>query len=120
LVDHPEQFSAKSSLATFLYSATVHACLNRLRNERTRARLIAEHAVALPTPQPAPSVEHEVELRALLVRLPDELAQVAVYQLGDEMTQEEIAETMGCSRRRVRSLLAQLELALAAERAAAS
>jgi RNA polymerase sigma-70 factor (ECF subfamily) len=112
LVDHPEQFGAQSALSTWLYSATVHRCLNRLRNERTRARLLTDRAGSLPGPQHAPSAEHVVDLRALLLRLPPELAQVAVYQLADEMTQDEIAETMGCSRRQVRKLLDRLAEAL--------
>ena len=115
LVDHPEQFAARSALATWLYSATVHRCLNRLRDERTRTRLLAERASALPGPRHAPSAEHAVELRALLLRLPEERAQLAVYQLADEMSQDEIAELMGCSRRQVRNLLARLAEALAAE-----
>jgi len=115
LVDHPEQFGAQSALSTWLYSATVNRCLNRLRDERTRARLLRERAGALPGPQHPPGAEHVVELRALLLRLPPELAQLAVYQLADEMSQDEIAEVMGCSRRQVRNLLARLAQALAAE-----
>jgi RNA polymerase sigma factor (sigma-70 family) len=120
LVDHPEQFAARSSLATWLYRATVNRCLNRLRDERTHTRLIAEGSDALPLPRQRASAEHLFELRRLLLRLPEELAQVAVYKLADEMSQDEIAETLGCSRRRVRHLLEQLERALAAERVAAS
>lgn len=122
LVDHPEQFAARSSLATWLYRATVNRCLNRLRDERTRTRLIdaAEGSDALPLPRQRASAEHLFELRQLLLRLPEELAQVAVFKLADEMSQDEIAETLGCSRRQVRNLLEELELALAAERVAAS
>jgi DNA-directed RNA polymerase specialized sigma24 family protein len=54
-----------------------------------------------------------LELRALLLQLPDELARVAVYQLADELSQDEIAEVMGCSRRQVRKLMARLADALA-------
>src|SRR5262245_13555858 len=65
LVDHPEQFAAKSSLATWLYRATVNRCLNRLRDERTRARLIgaAEGSDTLPLPRQRASAEHLYELR---------------------------------------------------------
>jgi RNA polymerase sigma-70 factor (ECF subfamily) len=120
LVDHPEQFAAKSALTTWLYSATVHRCLNRLRDARNRARLREACGDALPRPQPAPSPEQVVELRALLLRLPEELAQVAVYQLADEMSQDEIAQTMACSRRKVRELLARMAQALAADEVAQS
>jgi RNA polymerase sigma factor (sigma-70 family) len=120
LIDHPEQFAARSALSTWLYRATLHRCFNRLRDQRTRARLMAERTDELPLPRASSAPEHVVELRSLLLRLPDELAEVAVYQLADELTQSEIAEVMGCSRRRVRDLIEQLERALAAERVAAS
>src|SRR5688572_26052095 len=42
LFEAPHQFRGKSSLSTFLYSATTHACLNRVRNQRNRERLIHE------------------------------------------------------------------------------
>src|SRR3954469_15172668 len=35
-----ERFEGKSSISTYLYSVTTHACLNWLRNRRTRARLL--------------------------------------------------------------------------------
>src|SRR5262245_9365437 len=41
LLARPEQFAGKSSVTTFLYSATTHLCLNRLRDGATRARLLA-------------------------------------------------------------------------------
>ena len=112
LIDRPEQFGQRSALSTWLYSATVHRCLNRLRDERARARLLAERAVADASAAQASSAEGITELRALLLRLPEELAQVAVHQLVDEMSQDEIAEVMGCSRRQVRKLLARLSQAL--------
>jgi len=116
LVDHPEQFAAQSALSTWLYSATVHRCLNRLRDERNRARLLVAQSEVWPLPGQAASPEHVALLREQLVRLPIELAQVAVYQLADEMSQDEIAEAMGCSRRQVRKLLERLEQALTAQR----
>lgn len=55
-----------------------------------------------------PSPEGLVQLRAWLESLPEELARVAVYHHLDEMTQEEIAELLGCSRQWVGKLLARL------------
>ena len=45
----------------------------------------------------------------LLAQLPDQLAQVAVYYYFDEMTHEEIAELVGCSRRQVGNLVQQVQ-----------
>lgn len=111
LHEKPDQFRGQSSIATYLYSATTHCCLARLRNEANRRRLRAEF---LPDPEddvevPRVSPETAVLARRLLARLPDNLAQVAVYTAVDGMTQDEIAETMGCSRRRVRELIDQLK-----------
>jgi RNA polymerase sigma factor (sigma-70 family) len=119
LIDHPEQFAGKSSLTTWLYSVTTHSCLNRLRNQRTRAALLATQSGALPLPAQRASPDRLLELRELLVRLPEELAQVAVLLFADEMSQHEIAEVMACSRRHVRTLVVRLERALSAVREAA-
>lgn len=110
LHEKPDQFRGRSSIVTYLYSATTHCCLARLRNEANRTRLRAEH---LPDPEDDGEVsrvspETAVLARHLLTRLPDKLAQVAVFAAVDGMTQDEIAETMGCSRRRVRELIDQL------------
>jgi RNA polymerase sigma-70 factor (ECF subfamily) len=40
--------------------------------------------------------------------VPEELAQAAVYYYADEMTHEEIAEVLRCSRRHVGDLLERL------------
>lgn len=120
LLDRPEQFAGKSSLSTWLYSATTHLCLNRLRNGRTQSRLATERAGAFSSPSRPPPADEIAELRNLLVRLPEDLAHVAVYYFGDEMTHEEIAEVLGCSRRHVGHLLERLERAMAFEKNGAS
>jgi RNA polymerase sigma factor (sigma-70 family) len=111
LHEKPAQFRGQSSMLTYLYAATTHSCLARLRNERNRRRLRAEH---LPDPEADPEVprvspEARVLLRSLLAELPENLAQVAVYLAVDGMTQDEIAEAMGCSRRRARELIDELK-----------
>ena len=108
LWERPEQFGGMSAMTTFLYSTATHACLNRLRNARTRARLLAEHATGDEATVTPARAEHVVALRELLVTLPDELARAAVYYYLDEMTYDEIAVAMRCSRRQVANLLKRL------------
>jgi RNA polymerase sigma-70 factor (ECF subfamily) len=108
LLASPEQFGQRSSAVTFLYAATTHLCLNRIRDRRTRARLLETRIAPTLDPGLAPSSEQALAVRQLLARLPEELAEVAVYAYFDELTQEEIAETMGCSRRHVQNLLERL------------
>jgi RNA polymerase sigma-70 factor (ECF subfamily) len=107
LLQDPTQFAGLSSAMTFLYRMTTNAALGRLRSRRTRARLLAQSYAGRTEPT-QPSPEGLVELRAWLLGLPEELARVAVYHHLDEMTQEEIAQVLGCSRQWVGKLLAQL------------
>jgi RNA polymerase sigma-70 factor (ECF subfamily) len=102
-----ERFEGKSSIATYLYSMTTHACLNWLRNRRTRARLLAGYR---PGPEFIPA---RGERRALAVELlaqlsPDDAA-LAIYLHCDELTHDEIAALRGCSRRHVGDLAARLQ-----------
>jgi RNA polymerase sigma-70 factor (ECF subfamily) len=105
LANRPDQFSGESSIATFLYRVTTNHCLNRLRNHRRRSRL-AEGAVV--NGSWTTHAEEIVDAEAALRRLPEKLAQVAVYYYIDEMTQDEIASVLGCSRRTVGKRLARL------------
>lgn len=106
LLSRPEQFEGRSSMTTFLYSVTTHAALHRLRKRRNRQRLLETHEMAPRTE--APRQETLALLRQLLLDLPEDLAQVAVYHYLDDMTQTEIASIMGCSRQWVTKLVARL------------
>jgi RNA polymerase sigma factor (sigma-70 family) len=114
LVAEPGQFTGRSSLSTWLYSATTHLALNRLRNQRTRARILQTESRSDSHEPPADAA---IDLRRVLARLPEDLARVAVHYYLDEMTQEEIATVMKCSRKHVGHLLRRLEIAGALEAA---
>jgi RNA polymerase sigma-70 factor (ECF subfamily) len=105
LLRAPGSLRAAGSAVTWLYQATTHHCLNQLRNERTSARII-EQRFAPTLPQYAfASAETLAQLRSLLARLPDDVAAAVVYHHLDGMTHDEVAETLGCSRRQVGYLL---------------
>jgi RNA polymerase sigma factor (sigma-70 family) len=109
LLARPEQFAGRSAFSTWLYSAVTHRCLNILRDAGNRARLLDRHAVAaVPASSGGGTPEELAAVRALLVRLPAELAQIAVHYYIDGMTHHEIAEVLGCSRRRIGALLESL------------
>ena len=108
LLERPEQFDGRAAASTFLYAMTTNLCLNKLRNSRTRARLVAEH-VEPGIGRVAPGdAEARAILRQLLVQLPFEEARVAVFYYQDGMTRPEIAEILGCSLRTVGTLLERL------------
>jgi RNA polymerase sigma-70 factor (ECF subfamily) len=105
LVARPQQFDGRSAPSTFLYAATTHACLSRLRNQRNRRRLIDEQVRPWATeldPRPADSAS---ALRGVLGLLTDDEARAAVYHYLDGMSHAEVAEVLGCSRRHVGNLL---------------
>jgi RNA polymerase sigma factor (sigma-70 family) len=92
----------RAAMTTYLYAATTHRALNHLRDEKNRQRLLA-------TTTRESSAQPSGLARALaletLARMPDDLAQVVVYAYVDEMTHQEIADLLGCSRRHVGDLL---------------
>src|SRR5512133_3033468 len=104
LIERPEQFDARSSLFTWLYSATTHRCLNRLRDRRNRERLL-KSAVVVESASWMPSPEVRVQLARCLEQLSPELAEVAIYFHLDRMTYDEIASVTGFSRRKLDGLL---------------
>jgi RNA polymerase sigma-70 factor (ECF subfamily) len=105
LFENPAQFAGLSALTTFLYGMTTHTCLNRLRNQRNRARLLAENLQAAEEDPAGLTAEQLLILQRALATMPDELAQVAVYSCMDGLSQEEIARILSCSRRHVGNLL---------------
>jgi RNA polymerase sigma-70 factor (ECF subfamily) len=99
LMDRPSQFGGRSSFATFLYRMTTNNCLNRIRNAKRRGQLLAENRAASEG-RPG-SGGDRLLAQEVLASLPRKLASVAVHYYIDEMTHEEIADVMGCSRRMV-------------------
>ena len=98
------EFRGQSQPSTWLYRITTNLCLNRIRDSRRRRDRLAEAAdegQAPMTPAPPPTPEARTTLRAVLARVDDELAQVAVYYYVDDMDQAEIASVLGVSRRTI-------------------
>ncbi len=108
LTEHPQQFAGNSSIITFLYRMTTNLCLNKLRNQRRRTDLEA-HSIAATSDSKSPTTEAAAMAQSLLLKLSPKLAQVAVHYYIDEMTHEEIATMLGCSRRMVGKLVARLQ-----------
>jgi RNA polymerase sigma-70 factor (ECF subfamily) len=107
LFREPEKFEARSSAATYLYAVATHACLNRLRDGKTRTRLVAIEAAGAGRQAPAHG-ENRALASEILASLSDEDAALAVYLYCDELTHDEVAALLGCSRRTVGDLAARL------------
>ena len=107
------QFRGDAQLGTWIYRVTTNLCLNRMRGGRRREAREQADAVRDWLAAAGVDTEERVEARRQLQRLlaeVDELAQeVFVLKYLDGLTQEEIAEVTGKSRRTVGKRLAMLE-----------
>ena len=105
------RFEERGGTTAWFYVRTTNHCLNRIRDGKNRARLRAANPpadVVAPPGGLASAIARDV-----LARLPAELAEVAVYYYVDEMTHDEIAALLGCSRRHVGHLVERVHLHVA-------
>lgn len=112
IVRRPEQLAGVTRITAWLYRATTHYCLNKLRDRRGRLRILG---TLRPVSSVPPRSEAFAQVRSLLDRLPEPLAEVAVYHHLDGLTYDEIAEILGCSRRQVGYHLERLHALVAHE-----
>jgi len=101
----PPTFDGRAALSTWLYRVTTNACLNRMRDEQNRVRLLDVHVRPNHPTVSAPKGELLHALKVELRKFDAEQAAAAVYAVMDGMTHDEIADVMGCSRRHVGNLL---------------
>ena len=92
----------RAAIVTYLYRATTNRAINFLRDQRNRGRLLERQAPDQKLAQPADTRAIALDL---LGRLPEELAVVAVHAFVDEMSHQEIADLLQCSRRHVGDLV---------------
>ena len=120
LLISPELFEARRTPSSFVYCVTTNHCLAMLRHRGTPWRIVAPHPSA-PTAT-ADNADNDADnadnadadaLHRALETIRPELAEVAVYFFFDALKQEEIADVMDVSPRRVADLLATLHETLA-------
>lgn len=109
ILRNPAGFEARSSIATYLYAAATHACLNRIRDGKNRTRLVAIESVGRSATQAARGESCALACE-ILAGLTDDEAALAVYLYCDELTHEEVADLCGYSRRHVGDLAKRLRL----------
>jgi RNA polymerase sigma-70 factor, ECF subfamily len=95
----------------YLYRAVTNRCLNVVRDEANRARLLARQETAV-TPVARVRCDDQVIGTDLLMRLADRLdpghLEVLVCRFFDDMTQDEVADHLGVSRKTVGKRLAHI------------
>ncbi len=91
----------------YLYRAVTHRCFNVLRDARARLRLLDAHGevlVPVRSTLEGRTVDRDLLVK-LLERLDDKTVEVLVFRYVDDMTQEEVAEVVGTSRKTVQKRL---------------
>jgi RNA polymerase sigma-70 factor (ECF subfamily) len=109
-----QQDTPNTDLA-YLYRAVTNRCLNMLRDQAARARLLSQHDVMLRGPIRTTCEERAIDLdllAKLVLVLDREGAEIVVYRYLDDMSQEEIAELLGLSRKTVGVRLARIRTAV--------
>jgi RNA polymerase sigma-70 factor (ECF subfamily) len=106
LRDKLSTFRGEASLMTWIYRVTTNHCLNRLRAERARRRML-DGVRANPRDgavRPAAESERRDLLHKLLSELSERQVQVAIHLYYDEMSQGEVASLLNISARAVRKI----------------
>jgi RNA polymerase sigma-70 factor (ECF subfamily) len=107
LLSAHEQVLLHREPLAWLYRVTTNLCMNKLRDDRRRTKLV-ERNVARDA-----ALASNAEVRAVVVdimeRVPRELQEIAIYYYADGMTCEEIASLVGVSRRTIGNRLAEFQ-----------
>jgi RNA polymerase sigma-70 factor (ECF subfamily) len=96
-------FRNDASQTTWLYRITTNYCFNVTRDRTRRQARLAERPAEPAAPSAAAGAGQETQLllAEILEKIPVELCEVAVYYYVDQMNQDEIAATVGTSRKTV-------------------
>lgn len=94
-------FRAAASPRTWLYRVTTNHCLNLIRDGRRRRELLDEKVAPALSVVGDDGLDARVKVRDLMGRVPDDVREVATCFYFAGMTQDEVAEALGISRRTV-------------------
>ncbi len=112
LMNHYQLFLQEACPIGWLYRTCTNVCIDELRRRRRRNDLALtkemEQVLASTSPSAEAVLGSREELRRLIKRLDRRTLQILIYHYLDGMTQEEIATTMGLSRKTVWSKLQYL------------
>ena len=99
------RFRHEASPMSWLYRIMTNHCLNRLRDQGRRSRLLRQQMGGGAGEAEMADGELSLAMRELLRSLPEEVAEVAVYCHVDRMGHDEIAALLGLSPRTIRNRL---------------
>jgi RNA polymerase sigma-70 factor (ECF subfamily) len=101
-------FRGDARATTWLYRITTNHCLNLLRDGSRRRDLTTRNLIP-PAGPDAEVADLRLTIARVLDDLPVEVCEIAVYAHVDGMSQEEIAEVVGLSRKTVGQRLREFQ-----------
>ncbi len=108
-VRHQADFEGRSSHVTWLYQIATRTCLHHLRDSKRRTELLETWG---SPPWSRPHAAADPETRTFLAQvwrlLDDEQLEIGTYHFVDGLSQAEIADLLGVSRRTVGNRLSAL------------
>jgi RNA polymerase sigma factor (sigma-70 family) len=105
----------------YLYRAVTHRCLSLLRDQKNRARLLAREEPALRGVVRTRCDDEAIGLDLIakvLAELDARASELLVYRYFDDLSQDEIAELVGVSRKTVGKVLQDVRAVVSRVRAA--
>lgn len=96
-----DRLSPSDSGLPWVYQIATSVCLNRLRTKARTDRAVAKATTGVAPASLAAALEDRDLAASLLARFDARTGLIAVYHLVDGMTQEEIADALGVTRRTV-------------------
>ena len=96
------RFDSTRRFSTWLFQIAVNLCRDWHRRDRPTAELTAEHAVDV---QPLGRAEARVDAARLLAQLPEAQREVLILRYFHDLTEQQIAEVVGCPHGTVKSRL---------------
>jgi RNA polymerase sigma-70 factor (ECF subfamily) len=124
LLESARSFEPRAKLTTWLYRVVVNRCLDHRSAARARLRAVGDDrdqldkVPAAEETQPDRLVDQArttQRLRDVLRQLPERQRMALALKLFEELSYEEIAEIMGCSRGTVEALLFRARRSLSAK-----
>jgi RNA polymerase sigma-70 factor, ECF subfamily len=123
LMESAHSYEPKAKLTTWLYRVVVNRCLNHRSAASARLRVIGgdkDQLVQIPASEEThpdrlvDQARKTQRLREGLRQIPERQRMALALKLFEELSYEEIAENMGCSRSSVESLLFRARRSLSA------
>jgi len=108
LMQTAHRYKPEAKFTTWLYRVVVNRCLNHRSRASSRLRDLLEKVPAPEEGRPDRRMERAEQMARLqkaLLRLPERQRMALVLKRFEEMSYEEIAEALGCSKSSVESML---------------